>query len=424
MNIGIGDMNIGIYVTSLTPSSPSQARVQGAILEGIRRLATGRYRFIIFSHEVPESFKDTRDVAYQALEREGRWSRAALDLKSLIGRLLLLICKLTGAGGGRLSHRIGRWMRPEPKYYGQLRKLNVRLLWNMNQHELRTELPYIRTIWEANHRIHPMYPEYSYTRFTFDGLDANMTNSLARASYVIVGTEEGRRQVVSMFGVHAEKVRVVPFPTPELPTAQNGSLPPNRTVVATPYLFYPARFWPHKNHVVILSALRILQQEHNIKFACIFSGADEGNLGYVMRYAAQLGVKQQVEHVGLVTEEELVSLYTGAFALVYASAVGPDNLPPLEAMSLGCPVITAQVPGASEQYGDAALYFEPGDEHVLAQRILELNGDNALREKLICRGRARAASVTVEDYAEKVTSILDEFAVVARSWERCDSAFT
>jgi glycosyltransferase involved in cell wall biosynthesis len=419
-----GQLNIGIYVTSLTPSSPSQARLQGAILDGIGRLATGRYRFIVFSHEVPESFKDSSGVAYQALEREGRWGRAALHFKPLVGRLLLLICNLTGAGGGRLSNRIARWMRAEPKYYDQLRKLNVRLLWNMNQHELRTELPYIRTIWEANHRIHSMYPEYSYSRFTFDGLDVNMAYSLARASYVIVGTQEGRRQVITMFGVHADKVRVVPFPTPELPIPQKDSLRSNGTVAPTRYLFYPARFWPHKNHVVILSALRILQREHDIELACIFSGADEGNLGYVMRYAEQLGVKQQVEHVGLVSEEELASLYAGAFALVYASAVGPDNLPPLEAMSLGCPVITAQVPGAKEQYGDAALYFDPVDEHVLAQRILELNGDSALRDQLICRGRARAARVTVKDYAEKVTSILDEFAVVARSWERCDSAFT
>ena len=58
----------------------------------------------------------------------------------------------------------------------------------------------IRTVWEANHRIHPMFPEYSYARFTFDGLDRNMAYSLARASYVVVGTKEGKQQVVSRGG--------------------------------------------------------------------------------------------------------------------------------------------------------------------------------------------------------------------------------
>ena len=60
-----------------------------------RRLAAGRYRFIIFSNEIPKSFKDTGEVSYQALERESRWGRALN---------LLLICNVIEAGGGCLSY--------------------------------------------------------------------------------------------------------------------------------------------------------------------------------------------------------------------------------------------------------------------------------------------------------------------------------
>jgi glycosyltransferase involved in cell wall biosynthesis len=117
-------------------------------------------------------------------------------------------------------------------------------------------------------------------------------------------------------------------------------------------------------------------------------------------------------------------LYKGALALVYASAVGPDNLPPLEAMSLGCPVITAEVPGAREQYGDAALYFGSMSEQDLAERIKELLQNKLVREQLIHRGRVRAESWTARDYAQAMVSIFDEFAAIARAWERCDSVFT
>jgi glycosyltransferase involved in cell wall biosynthesis len=315
-------------------------------------------------------------------------------------------------------------MRPEPKYYKQLRELNVRLLWNMNQHELPTSLPFVRTIWDVNHCIHSMYPEYSYTRFTFDGCDGNMAYSLARASYVIVGTEEGKRQVVSMFGVHEGKVRVIPFPTPVLSVSRQCSQQVSEAIHHSPYLFYPARFWPHKNHVVILAALKVLRDQRNIRLRCILSGADEGNLRYVLQYAEKLGVGDQVKYLGVVSDEDLASLYSGALALVYASAVGPDNLPPLEAMSLDCPVITARVPGAREQYGDAALYFDPMSEHELADCINQLLDNKSVREKLMRNGRARAASWTVQDYANAVVSVFDEFASIARAWERCDSVFT
>jgi glycosyltransferase involved in cell wall biosynthesis len=419
---GSSTMNIGIFVTSLNPKSAAQARFQGALFAGLESIGACRYRFIVFSHDVPKSSQHSEDLTCVQIDPEGRWSRAARFLKSTIGKVLLLACDVFEGGSGRFGRHIALLTKHEPRYYKQLRELNVRLLWNMNQHELPTCLPFIRTVWEANHRIHPMFPEYSYARFTFDGLDRNMAYSLARASYVVVGTKEGKQQLVSMFGVHESKIRVIPFPTPVLATSNTCSASESST--RNSYLFYPARFWPHKNHVVILAAMKILQDKWNIKLCCVFSGADEGNLKYVLQYAEKLGVRDQVEYVGVVPEEDLALLYRGALALVYASAVGPDNLPPLEAMSLDCPVITAEVPGAREQYGDAALYFDSMSEQDLAERIKELLQNNLVREQLIHRGRQRAESWTARDYAREMISIFDEFAAVARAWERCDSVFT
>ena len=93
-------------------------------------------------------------------------------------------------------------------------------------------------------------------------------------------------------------------------------------------------------------------------------------------------------------------------------------------MSLDCPVITSEVPGAREQFGDAALYFPPTDERELAERLAELLGSKELRRRMVQRGRARAKLFTVEDYAKSVLALLDEFALIARAWERCDSQFT
>lgn len=415
-------MTIGIYVTSLTPQSAAQARFQRAVLAGLKELTHDKYNFLVFSPEVPPDLSQDGPLRFLRLDRDGGWRQ--VFLKRQVARILFIVNGAFGLGGGRIGLALARWMNPESRYHAQLRAHNIRMLWNLNQHELPTTLPFIRTIWDVNHRIHSMYPEYSYSRFGFEGLDSNMASSLARASYVIVGTEEGKRQVVRIFGTYEEKIRVIPFPTPDVRAPSGAGDEGTRLREGRPYIFYPARFWPHKNHVVILEALKILREKWNIELDCVFSGTDEGNLDYVMRFADRLGVRDRIEHVGLVSDERLGDIYRQAFALTYASAVGPDNLPPLEAMAVGCPVITADVPGVREQCGNAVLYFRPTNELELAERIRELYVTSGLRADLIDRGRARAASWTPENYARAVLDILDEFAATARAWERCDSVFT
>ncbi len=411
-------MNIGLFVTFVSPSSMSQARLQSAILSGLAKLHLDRYRFIVFSHDrspmqLESGFSHCPVVAY------GKWEELAHRLRAAVGSALSWAWKLTGASGGRTFDRLKRLSKFEPKHFQQMRDLNIRLLWSVNQHELKVPVPFMRTIWEANHRVYPMFPEFSYTRYGFDGSDSGMADSLARASYVITSTEECKRQLIEMLGVHHAKVRVIPFPTPVLKDVpmQTTSVPVQR------YIFYPAQFWPEKNHVVIVEALKIFRRRHSVALTCVFTGGDRGNLAYVLRYAERLGVRDLIDYRGHVSEDELTALYRGALALVYANAAGPDNLPALEAMEQGCPAIIADVLGAREQCGEAALYFGLTDERDLADRILSLMRDDKIRSELIARGKSRIATLSADNYAAAVLNILDEFSRVARAWERCDSEF-
>ena len=93
-------------------------------------------------------------------------------------------------------------------------------------------------------------------------------------------------------------------------------------------------------------------------------------------------------------------------------------------MSVGCPVITAEVPGAREQYGDACLFFPPKDEVVLADQIKLLHEVPSAREALIAKGVTRSKQWSVDDYAARVVSILDEFELIARSWGSNHAVFT
>lgn len=96
---------------------------------------------------------------------------------------------------------------------------------------------------------------------------------------------------------------------------------------------------------------------------------------------------------------------------------GPDNLPPLEAMSVGCPVIASNVSGASEQLGNAALIVDHKNPNAIASAIKLLLDDPVLRNSLIERGLVRANQWEVEDYVKELFKLIDDFKTVRCCWD-------
>ena len=135
-----------------------------------------------------------------------------------------------------------------------------------------------------------------------------------------------------------------------------------------------------------------------------------------MDMAGHFGIAEQIRNLGFVSHEDMGGLYQNAFALVFPTLCGPDNLPPLEAFSSGCPVVASDIPGAREQLGDAALFFDPLNPRELAKAVATLRGSEALRGELIARGYAIAKNRTVEQYLRNIYEILDGVSGVRCCW--------
>lgn len=278
------------------------------------------------------------------------------------------------------------------------------------------EAPYFITVWDLQHRLQPYFPEVSVSGWTWDKREQFYQYVLPRAASVITGTQAGKNEVVAFYRIPPERVKILPLPTPDFVRQAGVSAGSGFSGIMPPYLFYPAQFWPHKNHVAVLLALKILVEREQLDFCVVFTGSDKGNLQHVQETATELGLNERVHFRGFVPREELIQLYRNAFALVFPSFFGPDNLPPLEAFALGCPVVAAQVSGADEQLGDAALFFDPKDEVQLATAIKALRDSPDLRERLVERGHARARQWTPSDYALKICDLADEFRAIRRCW--------
>src|SRR5258708_18479979 len=138
----------------------------------------------------------------------------------------------------------------------------------------------------------------------------------------------------------------------------------------------------------------------------VFTGSDKGNAQHVIEKTAELGLQDQVHMLGFVPRADLRALYSKAQALTFATFFGPDNIPPLEAFALGCPVIASRVSGAQEQLGDAALFFEPSDPQDLASAILTLSQDQQMRARMVKKGAQIAKMRPPQSYVAHVCTLL------------------
>jgi glycosyltransferase involved in cell wall biosynthesis len=279
------------------------------------------------------------------------------------------------------------------------------------------EIPYLAIVWDLQHRLQPYFPEVGFGNI-WQIRENFFSNVLKRAAFVVTGTQAGKNEIHLFYGIPDERIRILPHPTPrfalEARPANVAQL--EKYKLPRDYIFYPAQFWSHKNHVGLLHALVRLKETDNLRLPVVFTGSDRGNEDYARQTVRTLGLEEQVHFLGHVPRETLVALYQNAFVLCYPSFFGPENLPPLEAFALGCPVIAADVPGAREQLGDAATLVNPANEVEIAQALKSLLLDKTKREELIRRGKERARRFTGSDFAKGLFALLDEFQPIRRCW--------
>lgn len=299
---------------------------------------------------------------------------------------------------------------------------DIQVIWFVDQsYGLVPDIPYIATLWDIQHRLQPFFPEVSNNGI-WDRREKGLSRYLQRAAFVVAGSKTASNEIERFYQVPAEKIKILRHPTPGF-AFSNSPISDTNDVdflkkynVSTGYLFYPAQFWAHKNHVNLLLALNLLREKYDLCLNMVFVGSDHGNGEYINQKIEDLNLTSQVTVLGFVSQSDLVMLYRNALALTYVTYFGPDNLPPLEAFALGCPVIASNVSGAHEQLGNSALLVNPSSPVEIAEAIWKVYKSPKLRSDLVQRGKKRASSWTNEDFVQGIFKILDEFEPIRRTW--------
>ena len=284
--------------------------------------------------------------------------------------------------------------------------------------------PFLITVFDLDNRNHPEFPEFFRDRI-FEREERWMYPTLIRAVAVITDNSITANRIAHIYGVDCNRIIELPFvPSYSVRRRASGEVFRSANEIGrkydlpTAYLFYPASFLPHKNHLYLLEGLLDLERRFGIELNAVFSGGDpRGHLVIIQRQAQALGLSKRVRFLGFVPEEDMPGLYEGSFVVVVPSYFGPTNLQPIEAVALGRPVICSDFPECRKQMGDAALYCDLTNPASLADYLAALAKDRYLVERLQAAGRNLAQDLRELNYRQRLSCVFDDFAYKRRRWK-------
>ncbi|MEM9134034.1 MAG: glycosyltransferase family 1 protein [Actinomycetota bacterium] len=194
-------------------------------------------------------------------------------------------------------------------------------------------------------------------------------------------------------GIAPERLSVVPWGVePPQSTEADATAVRARFGLPDRFVLWVGTVEPRKNLPRLVEAMAALPEEH---LAVV--GPDGWNVDGT-DLLAPLG--DRVHRLGRVSEHELSALYRAATVFVLPSVLEGFGLPVAEAMAHGTPVVTSAGTATEEVAGGAARLVDPADADALAAAIDAVTAEPDVTDRLVARGRERAAELTWAATAE------------------------
>ena len=204
------------------------------------------------------------------------------------------------------------------------------------------KIDYITYIYEFHHLFCPNLPEYkSWSDFDFR---ENLTKTNVKKSIsLIVDTQKKSNDLVKYYNCYDKKINIIPltssFSNVNISETDNYSKIIEKFVNSPKeYFFYPAQYWPHKNHYYILSANKTFNTKYKKKVNFIFTGQKKNNFDYLSKKTIELGLQDQITFFEYLKDDEIKFLYHNCKALVVPSLVGYSSLTLYEAFYYKKPI--------------------------------------------------------------------------------------
>ncbi|MDR2872196.1 MAG: glycosyltransferase [Xanthomonadaceae bacterium] len=265
--------------------------------------------------------------------------------------------------------------------------------------------PNILTINDLQH-LH--YPQF-FTEAEYKERENLYRTSAERAEHIICISEFTRQDVHRLYGIPLEKmstVWIIPSRNVWVKVSRSDVKSTlSRLGLSTPFLFFPAHCWPHKNHARLVEAfVKVLAKlPDNLRLVLTGRPFPDDHPAAVLIREAKLG--NRISHLGYRSPLEIRILFQECAALVFPSLFEGYGMPVAEAIIAGKPVLCSNVTSLPEIAGNAAFTFDPTDIDTIGDALVQVTTSEKLRSELSAAALSRRGFFGARRHAVQTLSI-------------------
>ncbi len=270
---------------------------------------------------------------------------------------------------------------------------------------IKSNVPLIQTLHDVLPLTSPYHPPDDDKRIFY----YRVLNMLKYSTIIISVSKYSRDRCLEIFPNFEEKIKVIYQPAPiydEEKEIINNPLVKEAILKGFKleeqnYLFYVGTLEKRKNIKGLINAFLAIYNK--IKIPLVLAGSlgygNEEFKHYLKRY-------KHIKYIGYISNIEKLVLIKNARAFLFPSFEEGFGIPPLEALSLGTPVLTSNTSSLPEVCGNAALYINPYSIKDIATGILEITLNESLRERIVRNGFQQIKKFSFENFEKQLSKII------------------
>ncbi len=236
----------------------------------------------------------------------------------------------------------------------------------------------------------------------------NIKKSIQDSQVIITVSENTKKDILDCFDIHPDKINVTYQPIIDQTLALTEKSEEEIykqlkkfRIKYKKYILFVGAIEPKKNVGRLIDAYSGLDTDIQLVIVGKKAWLWEGEIGKLeAMFSSKFHTK--VKLLEFVTRNDLLYLYKGALCFAFPSLYEGFGLPPLEAMAMGCPVITSNVSSLPEVCGDAALYVDPYDSIDIRKNLETLINNPHLQKQFSQAGKERVKLFSMENYVKKL----------------------
>lgn len=318
--------------------------------------------------------------------------------------------------GRSLSRIVGkafeRVFHSNPLMASLLRKHGVQLLSHSVKPGAKSPMPTIAWVPDLQHKHLPQF----FSPEELEKRDQNIEIQIAQSDLVIMSSHDAQKDINSFFPKSSGKTKVLHFAS--LNSKYDNSIDANIKSITenyslnSRYIHLPNQFWRHKNHTVVIDALKVLKdKDATISVVCTGQTEDYRSPGHYQELMARVsdaGLSDTFRSLGVVPYGDLKALMAGAAAVLNPSLFEGWSTTVEEAKAMGKIILLSDIPVHREQNPKRAFFFAPNDGEALADRMLEAMDAYAVADE------KREREIAARELDDRVLKFSATYAEIAK----------